>query len=122
MNEPVTHFNNDMGYFIVIPSALKEVYSSDLYKTVKIETYKDLDDYLKTFEGKKDISIIEGKSKDLLFAHKVKQGSLLLYVGDYKLKKDCPPECLTYKYEKGKVTNYYSCENCGYNCKKGERK
>lgn len=114
--EQVQHFNEEMGYILIVPPELREKHSEVLKKQIKIELFKDLDNYLLEL-GALGINNFEATAPDVLAKHKIKQQSLLIYVGDYKLKSESPPECLTYNYVNGTVTNYFSCENCGINCK-----
>jgi len=40
----------------------------------------------------------------------------LMVVGDFKIKSDMPPECVSYNFP-GKVQiDYFSCAECGIKC------
>jgi hypothetical protein len=47
---------------------------------------------------------------------KVKAGSFIYIVGEFSVKSDLPPECMTYVFEKEMKLDYFSCETCKINC------
>lgn len=56
-------------------------------------------------------------SEELFLKHNLKQSGVFYVYGTFKLKDEAVIECLTYKYENGKTTDYFSCSECGINCK-----
>lgn len=117
IKEPLQYFNETVGYLIVVPMEKKELCGELLKKQIKIELIKDMDNYVQGFVNL-GLSVINFGSDDILSKYKIKPNSTLVFVGDYKLKSDSPPECLTYNYKAGTITNYFSCENCNINCKR----
>lgn len=116
LDEPLSSFNDAVGYLIIIPPEKRQILSHLINKSVHIEVYKDLDNYLQNFDDY-DVPIVEVTSESMLGGFKLKPNSAIIYVGDFKLKRDNPPYCLTYDYKPGTVMDYFTCTQCGINCK-----
>lgn len=56
-------------------------------------------------------------SEDLFIKYDLRQNGAIYVYGIFILKDEAQPECLTYKYQVGKICNYFSCKECGFNCK-----
>ena len=56
-------------------------------------------------------------SEDLFIKYDLRQNGAIYVYGIFTLIDEAQPECLTYQYQVGKVANYFSCKECGLNCK-----
>ena len=116
INEPLQNFNETIGHIVIVPPQKKEMLEEFINRKLIIETFKDMDNYL--LEAVKyELVHFDANSSDLLMGHKLIPNSVIIYLGDYKLKSASQAECLTYNYQAGAVMDYFACEQCGVNCK-----
>ena len=59
---------------------------------------------------------IQADSKFL--SHKLNQGDVIVFKGNYILKSEVPKHCITYQFDKvlNTVVKYFSCDTCSLNC------
>ena len=66
---------------------------------------------------KESVRIITKDSK--ILSSGLIQGDIIIFRGNLICKSNAPKYCIKYKFDelnKNKVVNYFSCENCGFNC------
>lgn len=115
-NHLISYLNDTSGYIVILPSEKAELSNNLTGANANLEYYKDLDIYISKAQGF-GLDCVKINSTNVIASHKIHPYSTLIYVGDFKLKEDIPPECITYDYKPGQMMNYFSCENCNTNCK-----
>ncbi|CAK73237.1 unnamed protein product (macronuclear) [Paramecium tetraurelia] len=99
-NDPIQNFD---------PSKLKIIFCKpqDLYKISQSVLNKDLDVISQQYQ-------IYPMNSEIFLASlgQVKQGSIIVVISDISLKSQQPQECITFKFNKDKLVDYYSCQQC----------
>jgi len=105
LNDPIQEFNPSTNYLIIIPWNLEKeiplIFSkNDIFK--EISQYQNI--------------VYHNFDEDFMLRSLIKSKVILMVVGDFKIKSDMPPECVSYNFP-GKVQiDYFSCAECGIKC------
>jgi len=105
LNDPIQEFNPPTNYLVIIPPNLeKEIHLLINKKNFLKEANKFNEIIVQNFEDK------------LLLRSAIKSKVVLIIVGDFKIKSDLPPECISFNF-KGKIRlDYFSCNTCSIKC------
>lgn len=107
LNDPIQNFNLSSNYLLIIPIG------SNIDKEIvpilnKGNLQKEILKYPEIIQQSFD--------KDLLLRSLIKSKAILMIVGDFSIKSDSPPECVSYNFPGKIAINYFSCNNCGIKC------
>ena len=106
LNDPIQEFNPSLNYLIIIPWNLEKEVPLLLAKN---DIFKEISKYPEIPFHKFD--------EDFILRSVIKSKVILLVVGEFKIKSDLPPECVSYNF-KGKVQiDYFLCNTCAIKCK-----
>lgn len=89
------------------------------YKLLNEGTAIQKEDQLRVFLGRLEaqgFTVRNIASEELFLKHELRQNGAIYVYGLFSLKSEAPAECLTYKYQGGKVADYFSCSECNVNC------
>ncbi|CAD8064176.1 unnamed protein product [Paramecium sonneborni] len=99
-NDPIQNFD---------PNKLQIVFCKpqDLYKINQQVVQNDLDSISQQYQ-------IYAMNSEIFLASlgQVKQGSIIVVIGNIILKSQQPKECITYKFNKDRLVDYFSCQQC----------
>ncbi|CAD8057982.1 unnamed protein product [Paramecium primaurelia] len=99
-NDPIQNFD---------PSRLKIIFCKpqDLYKISQLVQKQDIDIISQQYQ-------IYPMNSEIFLASlgQVKQGSIIVVISNINLKSSQPKECITYKFNKDKLVDYFSCQQC----------
>ena len=105
LNDPIQEFNPLTNYLLIIPPNLdKEIHSIINKNNFLMELHKFHEVIVHNFDEK------------FLLRSAIKSKVVLLIVGDFKIKSDLPPECISFNFA-GKIRlDYFSCNTCSIKC------
>ena len=105
LNDSIQEFNPTTNFLLIVPSVLEKEIGPLLNKN----------NIMKEISKFQEI-IVFPFDQVLLLRSLIKSKVILVIVGDFKLKSDLPPECISYSFQGKHILDYYSCNNCGIKC------
>lgn len=114
---PIQNIDPRKLFLVFVPPEKKLTHHKLLNEGAKLTTESDLRSYLDKIDSQGFVTRSLA-SEDLFIKYDLRQNGAVYVYGIFVLKDEAQPECLTYKYQVGKVSNYFSCTECGFNCKK----
>lgn len=110
INDPVTQFQENAGFFVVIPAKFDKEYASFFGNPAglweKVRKSEDFGKEIRKFAF----------SEEILLRNVVKNRDFLAILGDFLNKSDLPPECVSYNFAGKLVVDYFSCKDCAIKC------
>lgn len=106
LNDPIQEFNPSLNYLIIIPWSLEKEVPLILAKN---DIFKEISKYPEISFHKFD--------EDLILRSVIKSKVTLIVVGEFKIKSDLPPECVSYNFKAKVQIDYFLCNTCAIKCK-----
>ena len=119
-NDPIISLDEFNVYLLALPKILMNDYKESIEK-IKNTEVKEIETVLNEIKSKENeinIGVSSLANNNLFASLKLKPGDCLYFFGNFKLKSHLPAQCMSYKFEKDSVVDYYFCSDCKINCNK----